>query len=80
MFTVKRPGEIIKQLSKLRYPASVPVRGWKMQIRTGESRPDPAVLDGAWEDVPASNFWGGDQEYRPPFPRNSGAGSWNSSS
>ena len=64
MFTVKRLGEIIKQLSKLRYPASVPVTGWKMQVRPGESRPDPAALDGVWEDVPASNFWGGDQEYR----------------
>ena len=64
MFTVKRLGEIIKQLSKLRYPESVPVTGWKMQVRSGESRPDPAVPDGVWEDVPASNFWGGDQEYR----------------
>ena len=64
MFTVKRLGEIIKQLSALRYPASIPVTGWKMQRRSGETRPDPAVLDGVWEDVPASNFWGGDQEYR----------------
>ena len=64
MFTVKRLGEIIKQLSKLRYPASVPLTGWKMQLRSGETRPDPAVLDGVWEDVPETNFWGGDQEYR----------------
>ena len=64
MFTVKRLGEIIKQLSMLRYPVSVPLTGWKMQRRSGETRPDPAVLDGLWEDVPASNFWGGDQEYR----------------
>ena len=64
MFTVKRLGEIIKQLSKLRYPESIPVAGWKMQTRTGETRPDPAVLDGQWSDVPESSFWGGDQEYR----------------
>ena len=64
MFTVRRLGEIIKQLSKLRYPASVPVTDWKMQVRSAETRPDPAVLDGEWTDVPASAFWGGDQEYR----------------
>lgn len=64
MFTLKRLREIISQLSRLRYPDSVPVEGWKMQIRTGEARPDPAVLDGDWTDVPASAFWGGDQEYR----------------
>ena len=64
MFTVKRLGEIINQLSRLRYPDSVPVQGWKTQVRTGETRPDPAVLDGVWNDVPASAFWGGDQEYR----------------
>ena len=64
MFTVKRLGEIISQLSKLRYPEHIPVDGWKMQVRTGESRPDPAVMDGTWSEVPASAFWGGDQEYR----------------
>lgn len=64
MFTVKRIGEIIKQLSQLRYPETVPIDGWKMQIRSGESRPDPAVIDGQWTDVPASSFWGGDQEFR----------------
>ena len=64
MFTIKRLGEIIKQLSALRYPASIPVTGWKMQRRSGETRPNPAVLEGMWEDVPGSNFWGGDQEYR----------------
>ena len=64
MFTVKRLGEIIQQLSRLRYPASVPITGWKMQVRKGETRPDPAVMDGQWTDVPASAFWGGDKEYR----------------
>ena len=64
MFTVKRLGEIINQLSSLRYPESVPLTGWKMQIRTGETRPDPAVAEGPWMDVPASAFWGGDKEYR----------------
>ena len=64
MFTVKRIGEIIKQLSHLRYPDSVGLDGWKMQVRSGETRPDPAVMDGDWEDVPASSFWGGHQEYR----------------
>ena len=64
MFTVKRLGEIIKQLSRLRYPESVPVTGFKMQHRPGESRPDPAVMDGEWTDVPDHAFWGGDQEYR----------------
>ena len=64
MFTVKRIGEIVNQLSRLRYPDTVPVGGWKMQVRDAESRPDPAVMDGEWTDVPASAFWGGDQEYR----------------
>ena len=64
MFTVKRLGEIIKQLSTLRYPESVPVTGWKIQVRSAETRPDPAVMDGNWMDVPSDAFWGGDQEYR----------------
>ena len=64
MFTVKRLGEIIKQLSRLRYPESIPVTGFKMQHRSGETRPDPAVLNGDWTEIPAHAFWGGDQEYR----------------
>ena len=64
MFTVKRLGEILKQLSALRYPQSVPIPGWKMQIQPGETRPDASVLDGEWSDVPETSFWGGDQEYR----------------
>ena len=64
MFTVKRLGEIINQLSRLRYPDTVPIKGWKMQTRNGETRPHPDIMDGNWSDVPASSFWGGDQEYR----------------
>ncbi len=29
MFTVKRIGEIVRQLDALRYPISVPLTGWK---------------------------------------------------
>ena len=64
MFTVKRLGEIIKQLSSLRYPESVSISGWKMQVRSGETRPDPTVFNGDWTDIPETSFWGGDQEYR----------------
>ena len=64
MFTVKRLGEIIKQLSRLRYPESVPVTGFQMQVCSAETRPDPAAMEGEWTEVPASAFWGGDQEYR----------------
>ena len=64
MFTVKRIGEILKQLSELRYPQSIALNGWKMQIRSSESRPEPVVADDKWLDVPDSAFWGGDQEYR----------------
>lgn len=64
MFTVKRLGEIINQLSRLRYPDTVAINGWKMQTRNGETRPHPDIMDGNWTDVPASSFWGGDQEYR----------------
>ena len=64
MFTVKRIGEILNQLSKLRYPDTIPVSGWKTQVRTGETRPDPAICDGEWTDIPASAFWGGHMEYR----------------
>ena len=52
MFTVKRIGEIISQLSRLRYPDSVPLKGWKTQITSGETRPDPSICDGQWTDVP----------------------------
>ena len=64
MFTVNRIGEITNQLSQLRYPDSISVPGWKMQIRQGESRPDPAIMEGEWTDIPPSGIWGGDREYR----------------
>ncbi len=38
MFTVKRIGEIVRQLDALRYPISVPLTGWKTQVRSGETR------------------------------------------
>lgn len=64
MFTVNRIGEITNQLSQLRYPDSISVQGWKMQIRQGESRPDPTIMEGEWTDIPSSGIWGGDLEYR----------------
>ena len=64
MFTVKRIGEILNQLSSLRYPETIAVNGWKMQIRSCESRPEPESANEQWMDVPASAFWGGDMEYR----------------
>ena len=64
MFTVNRIGEITNQLSQLRYPDSISVQGWKMQIRQGESRPDPTIMEGEWTDIPSSGIWGGDREYR----------------
>ena len=64
MFTVKRIGEIISQLSRLRYPDSVPLKGWKTQITSGETRPDPSICDGQWTNVPDSAFWGGHMQYQ----------------
>ena len=64
MFTVNRIGEITNQLSQLRYPDSISVHGWKMQVRDGETRPDPSIMEGKWTDIPPSGIWGGDREYR----------------
>ena len=64
MFTVNRIGEITNQLSQLRYPDSIRVQEWKIQIQHGETRPDPSIMDGEWTDIPPSGIWGGDREYR----------------
>lgn len=64
MFTINRIGEIVNQLSRLRYPDSTSVHGWKMQILDGKTRPDPSIIEGEWTDIPPSGIWGGDREYR----------------
>ncbi len=53
MFTVKRIGEIVRQLDALRYPISVPLKGWKTQVRSGETRPNCLDTGGQWEQIPA---------------------------
>ena len=63
MFTEERIGEYIKQLAGLRYPASVPQTGFRMRRSSGETKPNPDVLDGAWTDVTDSVVWGGHMEY-----------------
>lgn len=64
MFTVKRIGEIVRQLDALRFPKIVPLTGWKMQVRSGETRPNCADLGGDWQEIPEAGFWGGHMEYR----------------
>ena len=64
MFTEERIGEIIKQLSELRFPLSVPLYGFQMKAVSGETRPDPQHMDGGWTDVCKDLVWGGNAEYR----------------
>lgn len=63
MFEKERIGEIIRQLSQLRYPMQEKLTGWRMQKRPGESRPDPGEKTGDWQPVPDSGIWGGHFEY-----------------
>lgn len=64
MFTVKRIGEIVRQLEGLRFPLSQRLGGWKMQVRSGETRPSCTDLGGCWEEIPEAGVWGGHMEYR----------------
>ena len=63
MFTVKRIGEIINQLSVLRYPEHLELTGWKYSKEHGETKPTPTTAQGQWADIPANGIWGGDNEY-----------------
>ena len=63
MFTEERIGEILRQLSLLRYPETVPAIGWKMLRTTGEQRPTPSEACSGWSTIPADGIWGGDCEY-----------------
>lgn len=63
MFTVKRIGEIINQLSVLRYPEHLELTGWKYSKECGETKPTPATAQGKWAEIPTNGIWGGDQEY-----------------
>ena len=63
MFTEERIGEILRQLSLLRYPETVPAIGWKMLRTTGEQRPTPSESRSGWSTIPADGIWGGDCEY-----------------
>ena len=63
MFAKDRIGEILKQLSLLRYPRQLALTDWRMQKRPGESRPTPQDRSGLWDAIPASGFWGGHCEY-----------------
>ena len=63
MFTEERIGEILRQLSLLRYPETVLAIGWKMLRTTGEQRPTPSESRSGWSTIPADGIWGGDCEY-----------------
>lgn len=63
MFTEERIGEILRQLSLLRYPETVPAIGWKMLRTTGEQCPTPSEACSGWSTIPADGIWGGDCEY-----------------
>ena len=63
MFTVQRIGEIISQLSTLRYPLQIPFSGWRMQHCTSDKRPTPDNNSGNWTELPANGIWGGHFEY-----------------
>ena len=63
MFTEERIGEILRQLSLLRYPETVPAIGWKMLRTTGEQRPTPSESCSGWSAIPEDGIWGGDCEY-----------------
>ena len=63
MFIEQRIGEILKQLSELRYPQKQELSGWKMQKRSGEAKPSPDDHPDGWESIPESGIWGGHQEY-----------------
>jgi len=63
MFTVKRIGEIVSQLAALRCSDPLPLNGWQMQKRSGETRPTPSDLNGDWTQIPAGGIWGGHCEY-----------------
>lgn len=58
MFTEERIGEILRQLSLLRYPETVPAIGWKMLRTTGEQRPTPSESRSGWSTIPADGIWG----------------------
>lgn len=64
MFAVKRIGEIVHQLDALRFPKTIPLPGWRMQVRPGETRPDSRDLSGSWQEIPEAGIWGGHMEYR----------------
>lgn len=63
MFTEERIGEIIHQLDILRYPQKVSLPNWRMQLRSGESKPKPDDQAGQWSDIPENGVWGGHCEY-----------------
>ena len=63
MFTEERIGEILRQLSLLRYPQNTPAAGWKMRRTGAEQRPASAADRAGWEPVPEDGIWGGDCEY-----------------
>lgn len=63
MFTEQRIEEILKQLSELRYPQRREVSGWRMQKRSGETKPSPHDNPDTWEPVPETGIWGGHLQY-----------------
>jgi alpha-mannosidase len=63
MFTEERIGEILKQLSALRWPQNVPLTGWQMKKTDGERRPEPNDDGSGWQEVPPELVWGGNLDY-----------------
>jgi len=63
MFNEERIGEILQQLSTLRYPEKVALSGWQMCKTDGETRPVPGDDNRNWVDVPEGSVWGGHFEY-----------------
>ena len=63
MFIEQRIEEILNQLSKLRYPQEETCSGWRMEKRSGETKPSPFDNLDTWQQVPDSGVWGGHLEY-----------------
>ena len=63
MFTKQRIGEIINQLSVLRYPERLELKGWKVAKQMGETKPTPANTHSEWNEIPENGIWGGNYEF-----------------